>query len=122
LSLPLPAAALQIIPARSSFSSSPATPSIPLAAPSADAAPRADAVRPAERRQLTVMFCDLVGSTELSGRHDPEDYRELLRYYHDAMTAVIQRYGGYVANYLGDGVPHINLDKALEFLLGDVLA
>ena len=43
----------------------------------------------AERRQLTVMFCDLVGSTELSGRYDPEDFRELLGRYHEAMTAVI---------------------------------
>jgi hypothetical protein len=50
------------------------------------------------------MFCDLVGSTELSGRHNPEDLRELLRRYHDAMTAVVLRYGGYVANYLGDGI------------------
>jgi class 3 adenylate cyclase/tetratricopeptide (TPR) repeat protein len=60
--------------------------------------------RASERRQLTVLFCDLVGSTELSGRHDPEDMRELLRRYHDAMTAVVVRYGGYVANYLGDGI------------------
>jgi class 3 adenylate cyclase/tetratricopeptide (TPR) repeat protein len=65
---------------------------------------RRDADREAERRQLTVLFCDLVGSTELSGRHDPEDLRELLRRYHDAMTAVVQCHGGYVANYLGDGV------------------
>jgi class 3 adenylate cyclase/tetratricopeptide (TPR) repeat protein len=63
-----------------------------------------DARREAERRQLTVLFCDLVGSTELSGRHDPEDLRELLRRYHDAMTTVVERYGGYVANYLGDGI------------------
>jgi class 3 adenylate cyclase len=68
------------------------------------AGPSGDAVREAERRQLTVLFCDLVGSTELSGRHDPEDLHELLRRYHDAMTAVVERYGGYVANYLGDGV------------------
>jgi class 3 adenylate cyclase len=63
-----------------------------------------DRGREAERRQLTVLFCDLVGSTELSGRHDPEDLRELLRRYHDAMTEVVVRHGGYVANYLGDGV------------------
>src|SRR6516162_10051379 len=68
------------------------------------AAADGDVVREAERRQLTVLFCDLVGSTELSARHDPEDLRELLRRYHDAMTAVVQRYGGYVANYLGDGI------------------
>jgi class 3 adenylate cyclase len=57
-------------------------------------------MREAERRQLTLMFCDLVGSTELSGRHDPEDLRELLGRYHDAMTEVVVRHGGgYLANY-----------------------
>ena len=54
----------------------------------------ASAPSPAERRQLTVLFCDLVGSTELSSRHDPEDLRELLRGYHDAMTEVVVRHGG----------------------------
>ncbi|TMJ57921.1 MAG: guanylate cyclase [Alphaproteobacteria bacterium] len=72
--------------------------------PAAAVAPNADTRREPERRQLTVLFCDLVGSTELSGRHDPEDLRDLLSRYHDAMTAVVERYGGYVANYLGDGV------------------
>jgi class 3 adenylate cyclase/tetratricopeptide (TPR) repeat protein len=73
--------------------------------PAAEAtAPSGDTGREAERRQLTVLFCDLVGSTELSGRHDPEDLRELLRRYHDAMTEVVLRFGGYVANYLGDGI------------------
>jgi class 3 adenylate cyclase/tetratricopeptide (TPR) repeat protein len=79
-----------------------ATPSPPVVEPAAFKATPAPS--PAERRQLTVLFCDLVGSTELSGRHDPEDLRELLSRYHDAMTAVVQRYGGYVANYLGDGI------------------
>ena len=74
-------------------------------APASDSGPSADSTaREAERRQVTVLFCDLVGSTELSGRYDPEDLRELLRRYHDAMTEVVVRYGGYVANYLGDGV------------------
>ena len=58
----------------------------------------------AERRQLTVMFCDLVGSTELSGRLDPEDMREVLKRYQDVVSSVIIRHGGHVANYLGDGV------------------
>jgi class 3 adenylate cyclase/tetratricopeptide (TPR) repeat protein len=58
----------------------------------------------AERRQLTVMFCDLVGSTEMSGRLDPEDMREVLRRYQDGVTGVVTRHAGYVANYLGDGV------------------
>ena len=58
----------------------------------------------AERRQLTVMFCDLVGSTALSARLDPEDLREVLRHYQDAVAGVVTRYGGHVAKYLGDGV------------------
>src|SRR5262245_56339684 len=58
----------------------------------------------AERRQLTVMFCDLVDSTTLSGRLDPEDYREVVRAYQETSAAVIQRFGGYIAQYLGDGL------------------
>jgi class 3 adenylate cyclase/tetratricopeptide (TPR) repeat protein len=58
----------------------------------------------AERRQLTVMFCDLVGSTALSTRFDPEDLREVIRAFQDACTKVITQYGGYVAKYLGDGM------------------
>jgi class 3 adenylate cyclase len=58
----------------------------------------------AERRQLTVMFCDLVDSTTLSGQLDPEDYREVVQAYQETGAAVIQRYGGYIAQYLGDGL------------------
>jgi class 3 adenylate cyclase/tetratricopeptide (TPR) repeat protein len=58
----------------------------------------------AQRRQLTVMFCDLVGSTALSTRHDPEDYREVIRAYQDACAGVITRFGGFVAKYMGDGI------------------
>ncbi len=58
----------------------------------------------AERRQLTVMFCDLVGSTELSRRLDPEDLREVMRRYQDAVAGAVTQYGGHVAKYLGDGV------------------
>ncbi|MFP6746319.1 MAG: adenylate/guanylate cyclase domain-containing protein [Alphaproteobacteria bacterium] len=58
----------------------------------------------AERRQLTVMFCDLVGSTALSDRLDPEDMREVMRAYQDAVAAVITAHDGHVANYLGDGI------------------
>lgn len=58
----------------------------------------------AERRQLTVMFCDVVGSTSLSQQLDPEDLRDLLRSYQAACAAVIQRFGGHLAQYLGDGV------------------
>jgi len=58
----------------------------------------------AERRQLTVMFCDLVGSTALSRALDPEDYRDLIRAYQDAVAGVITRYDGHIAKYMGDGV------------------
>ena len=58
----------------------------------------------AERRQVTVMFCDLVGSTELSQSLDPEDLREVMLAYQDACTAAIERFEGYVARYMGDGV------------------
>ena len=58
----------------------------------------------AERRQLTVMFCDLAGSTELSQQLDPEDLREINRAYQDACKTAIERYEGYVARYMGDGV------------------
>jgi class 3 adenylate cyclase len=60
--------------------------------------------REAERRQLTVMFCDLVDSTKLSSQLDPEDYREVVRSYQSACTEVIQRYDGHIAQYLGDGL------------------
>ena len=58
----------------------------------------------AERRQLTVMFCDLVGSTALSARLDPEDLRAVIGAYHRCAAAVIERGGGFVAKYMGDGV------------------
>jgi predicted ATPase/class 3 adenylate cyclase len=58
----------------------------------------------AERRQLTVMFCDLAGSTELSARLDPEDLREIIDAYQRACAEVIGRFHGYVAKYMGDGV------------------
>src|SRR5215831_9669328 len=58
----------------------------------------------AERRQLTVMFCDLVDSTKLSSQLDPEEYREVVRAYQSACTEVIQRYGGHIAQLLGDGL------------------
>ncbi len=60
--------------------------------------------RDAERRQLTVMFCDLVGSTLLSRRLDPEDLQQLIRGYHEAVAHAIAPYEGHVAQFLGDGV------------------
>ena len=57
-----------------------------------------------ERRQLTVMFCDLVGSTALSRRFDPEDLRELIGVYHRCVADTVARFAGFVAKYMGDGV------------------
>src|SRR6516225_3299971 len=64
----------------------------------------APAAADAERRQLTVMFCDLVGSTELSARLDPEDLREVIAAYHRAVSETVAAFDGFVAKYMGDGV------------------
>jgi predicted ATPase/class 3 adenylate cyclase len=58
----------------------------------------------AERRQLTVMFCDMVGSTQLAARLDPEDFREIISAYHRAVADVVGGFDGFVAKYMGDGV------------------
>src|SRR4029453_14575330 len=74
----------------------------------------------AERRQLTVMFCDLADSTALASRLDPEDLREVVRAYQQTCAAVIQRFDGHIAQYLGDGLlvyfgyPHAHEDDALR--------
>ena len=60
--------------------------------------------REAERRQLTVMFCDLVGSTDLSTKLDPEDFREVVRAVREACAEVVARFEGHIAKYLGDGL------------------
>src|SRR5262245_39928214 len=91
-SLPLTAQTGQL-QATQTDQAAPATP-IPGAPGSSDA----------ERRQLTVMFCDLVESTALSSRLDPEDLREVVRAYQTMCEEVIQRYGGHIAQYLGDGL------------------
>jgi class 3 adenylate cyclase/predicted ATPase len=67
---------------------------------SSEISARADA----ERRQLTVMFCDLVGSTELSVRLDPEDLREVIGAYHRTTADAVKSFDGFVAKYMGDGV------------------
>ena len=73
--------------------------------PGASATSSAPSVPPeAERRRLTVMFCDLVGSTALSRRLDPEEMREVLRAYQNAVTGEIARFEGHVAKLMGDGV------------------
>ncbi|MBI3245444.1 MAG: AAA family ATPase [Deltaproteobacteria bacterium] len=74
-----------------------------------DAGPQTDRQRDtrpdaAERRQLTVMFCDLVGSTALSAQLDPEELREVIGVYQQTCAAVIQQYDGHIAQYLGDGL------------------
>src|ERR1700726_4898316 len=70
----------------------------------AAASPNAPTSASAERRQLTVMFCDLVGSTALSARLDPEDLREVVAAYHRAVADVVRSLDGFVAKYMGDGV------------------
>ena len=72
----------------------------------------------AERRQVTVMFSDLVGSTALSARMDPEDLREVISAYQKCVAETVRRFGGFVAKYMGDGVlvyfgyPHAHEDDA----------
>src|SRR4029453_2505557 len=75
------------------------TPHIPLE-PSPPAPPTPDA----ERRQLTVLFCDLVDSTVLAGQLDPEELREVVRAYQETCAKVIARFEGHIAQYLGDGL------------------
>jgi len=102
---PEPTALLQPLPAMRQ-AERPAAPAIerelPAAAP---VVPAAVAAAPdAERRQLTVMFCDLVGSTALSTGMDPEDLRDVIASYQSRCGAVIRRYDGFVAKYMGDGI------------------
>ena len=70
----------------------------------AEAAPSKSASDSAERRQVTVMFSDLVGSTALSARMDPEDLREVISAYQKSVAVTVERFGGFVAKYMGDGV------------------
>src|SRR3712207_5985976 len=78
------------------------------AAPTGEAAPppspTAARAPEAERRQLTVLFCDLVGSTELSTRLDAEDMGEVIRAYQNTVAGEITRFEGHIAKYMGDGV------------------
>src|SRR5215831_7993384 len=88
-------AALRPAP-QSPFETTAASSTIPSCAPTA--------VIGAERRQVTVMFCDLVGSTALSFQLDPEDLREVIGAYHSCVAQTIGRYDGFVAKYMDDGV------------------
>src|SRR3546814_19150110 len=76
---------------------------MPLRMPPATAPEAADDFG-AEHRHLTVMFCDLVGSTELSARYEQEDLRTIVRAYQDACAGGVARLEGYVARYMGAGV------------------
>ena len=89
-------------------------------------APAASRAIEAERRQLTAMFCDLVDSTALATRLDPEDLREIIGAYHGAVAATVARFDGYVAKYMGDGVlayfgyPHAHEDDAERAVRADL--
>jgi class 3 adenylate cyclase len=90
--------------AKAIASLSAATPAAPAPIPTPRAPEPSAAPREAERRQVTVMFCDLVGSTELSSRLDPEDMSKLIRRYQDACAGAIARFDGFLAKLMGDGV------------------
>jgi class 3 adenylate cyclase len=77
---------------------------VPLEATVSANVERSDRGLAGERRHLTVLFCDLVGSTEIAAQLDPEDWRELVADYHRVAAEAITRFGGHVAQYLGDGV------------------
>jgi class 3 adenylate cyclase len=77
---------------------------LPAAAPVSIAPAAIPAAPEAERRQLTVMFCDLVGSTALSTGMDPEDLRDVIALFQSRCSAAIRRYDGFVAKYMGDGI------------------
>ena len=79
-----------------------ATPEAPSLIPVAVTEPKTHDT--AERRQVTVMFSDLVGSTALSARMDPEDLRELISAYQKCAAEAVRRFGGFVARYMGDGM------------------
>src|SRR6516165_10799858 len=91
------------------------TPTATSAAPAPAASRKADT---AERRQVTVMFSDLVGSTALSARMDPEDLREVISAYQECVAETVGRLGGFIAKFMGDGVlvyfgyPHAHEDDA----------
>ncbi|MEP7056484.1 MAG: adenylate/guanylate cyclase domain-containing protein [Caldimonas sp.] len=90
----------RLLKALASLSTEAGAPAVPTREPSAAAPPPHEA----ERRQLTVMFCDMVGSTQLAGRLDPEDLQNVVRGFHAAVAGAVAPYDGHVAQYLGDGV------------------
>src|SRR6516225_6908414 len=95
----------RLLNAITALGGAPATRDVAQSAPSVTSVPVSPSpIDAAERRQLTVMFCDLVGSTPLSTRCDPEDLREIVGAYHRCVTDTVGRLGGFVAKYMGDGV------------------
>ena len=94
----------RLVKAIATLGGEPPTRDVAQSAASATPAPASPPPVDAERRQLTVMFCDLVGSTALSTRFDPEDLRELIGDYHRAVADTVGRFDGFVAKYMGDGV------------------
>ena len=91
----------KLLAAIAALGADPPTRDMAAAGPSALSAPTPTPTIDAERRQLTVMFCDLVGSTALSTRYDPEDLRELIGDYHRAVADTVGRLDGFVAKYTG---------------------
>ena len=87
-------------------------------APPASSSPQDSAGEHAERRQLTVLFCDLIGSTEMSAQLDPEDLRVVIGAYHRCVAETVAQFDGFVARFLGDGAlvyfgyPHGHEDNA----------
>jgi class 3 adenylate cyclase len=100
---PGPAALLRPLPALRQDERPTAPADVPAAIPAASEA---------ERRQLTVMICDLVGSTALSTGMDPEDLRDVIASYQSRCSAAIRRYDGFVAKYMGDGISSISATRA----------
>ena len=94
----------RLLNAITALGGAPATRDVAQSATSVTSAPTSPPTIDAERRQLTVMFCDLVGSTPLSTRFDPEDLREIVGAYHRCVADTVGRFRGFVAKYMGDGV------------------
>ncbi len=94
------------VPAKARFCDACGTPvgGLEATAPEPKAERSVSAIPDAQRRQLTVMFCDLVGSTQLSQRLDPEELREIISLYQNAASAEIRTHGGFIARYMGDGI------------------
>src|SRR6202045_4053887 len=108
----------KLLAALAALTAEPLARDVPQSGASAPSAPTSIASGDPERRQLTVMFCDLVGSTALAARLDPEDLRDLITAYNRAVAEVVTRFDGFVAKYMGDGIliyfgyPRANEDDA----------